>query len=190
MTCPVHVMFHCYQHPNTSKPKEPHKFKWGNFVYSISIHNNNFIGKNFRYEEEKLYEVSQYTNEFFVRPIMFCWILSTARYLTIVYTIQIPFILISWLESITSRDWSVLGLWKSIIIKLISIFQKGIYTLSSRCMHRSLTCIGINSHLYFIFLVINIFKHMWLRYFGVHFKSHLNTVQLTVLKFLMFHDNE
>ena len=190
MTCPVHVMFHCYQHPNTSKPKEPHKFKWGNFVYSISIHNNNFIGKNFRYEEEKLYEVSQYTNEFFVRPIMFCWILSTARYLTIVYTIQIPFILISWLESIHSRDCFVLGFWKSITINLISIFQKGICIFSSRCMHRSLTSIGIYIHLHFIFLVLNILKHMCLRYFGVHFNSHLNTVQLTALKFFMFHDNE
>ena len=56
-------------------------------------------------------------------------------------------------------------------------------------MHMSLKIIRLNSHLPFILILLNIFKHMYLITFGVYSNPHLNTVQLTVFEVLMFHEN-
>ena len=53
----------------------------------------------------------------------------------------------------------------------------------------SLTGILINLHLPLIILLLNIFKHMCLIYFGVYSNQPLNTVKLTVFKDLRFHEN-
>ena len=47
-----------YQQQNINKVEEPTKVKIRVFNYYASIHQNNFIGKSFSQEEEKICEVS------------------------------------------------------------------------------------------------------------------------------------
>ena len=106
-----------------------------------------------------------------------------------VYTITLLSIFITWLADITSSAWFVLRFWKSTIVDFIPIPQKSIYILSSRCIQRSLTRIRLNIYLPFILPIFNIFKQMCLVSFIVHYNAHLNTVQLTVLKVIIFREN-
>ena len=130
--------------------------------------------KTFRYEEEKYCEVSQYTNLFFSCN-NFCCILLTSIFPNMLYTIPRPSIFIYWSVIITYSAWFLICICKSIIINFIPILQKGIYILSSCSIHRSLMSIRLNHHLPFMLLIFNIFKHMFLRDFGVYNITHLWT---------------
>ena len=105
------------------------------------------------------------------------------------YNIILLSIFITWLEYITSSAWFVLRFLKSTIVDFIPIRQKPIYILSSRCMHKSLKRIRLNIYPPFILPIFNIFKQMCLISFIVHSYAHLNTVQLTVLKVIVFREN-
>ena len=87
--------------------------------------------KKIRQEEEKIYELSQDTDELFIHPIKYRCISSTACCPPRVYTIPTPSIFIDWLISITCSTFFVLRFCKYIIIDFIDIFQKSMYILSS-----------------------------------------------------------
>ena len=106
-----------------------------------------------------------------------------------VYSIPHLSIFIYLSVSITSNTWFLLRCWQSIIFDFIPILQKIIYILSSRCMHRSLMLIIFNHHLPFVLLLFDIFEHMWIRSFCIHYNPPLNAVQLFLFKVLMFHEN-
>ena len=79
--------------------------------------------------------------------------------------------------------------WKSIIINFMAIIQKIIYTFFSSFLNRSITGIRSNCNLPPLLLLLAIFKHICLTNFYDEYNPPLNTVQLMVSKFLMFHEN-
>ena len=56
-------------------------------------------------------------------------------------------------------------------------------------MHRILTLVVINHHLPFILFLFNIFKHVGIVSFCVHYNPDLNIFQLRVFEVLVFHEN-
>ena len=65
---PLHARVCCYQQLNTNETEELTKVKFRAFDSSVGLHQNDFIEKNIRQEEEKCCEVSQDTAELFFIP--------------------------------------------------------------------------------------------------------------------------
>ena len=130
----------CFYRPqNPNKPEEITKVSTGVFNSYVDIYQNDSIEKRFRQEKYRLCRVSQDIDEFFVRPIKFFYIFSIACFPHMVYNITFPYIFMYFPVSIFCSDWFVLGCWKYIIIKFVAIFQKSVYILFSRCIHRIIT---------------------------------------------------
>ena len=106
-----------------------------------------------------------------------------------VYTIPFTSIFIYWLVSISSRAWFFLRFWKSIIANFVAIYQKRIYILSSRCVNRSLTGIGLDTNLPPLIFIFTIFEHMCLNNFSDDSNSPLKKLKLMVFEVFMFHEN-
>ena len=62
----------------------------------------------------------------------------------------------------------------------IPIHQKSIHILSSHFIYRSLPLVCLNHHPPLILLLFNIFEHMFIISFCVHYNPHLNVVQIFV----------
>ena len=106
-----------------------------------------------------------------------------------VYATSFTYLLIYWLVGISCRDGFVLGSWNSIIINLMAIVQKIIYTLSSSCINRIITVIIFDCNLPHLLLLFIILGHMCLTTFSDKYKPPLNAVEIVVSKVLMFHEN-
>ena len=106
-----------------------------------------------------------------------------------VYSVTFPSILIDWSVSIAWVTFFAFGIWKSIIVDLVAIFQKGVYIFSSCFISRSPTVIGFNQNLPPLIILLIILKHMRLTSFSDDSNWPLNTVKLVVSEVLLFHEN-
>ena len=134
----------CYQQPNTNETEELTKVNITTFDYYVGLHQNDLINNKIRQEDDKYYEASQDTYEFFIHPIKFCYISSTSWCPPMVYTIPLPSIFIDCTVIITSSAWFWGGGWNSIIIGSEGIHYKSIYIPLSTCMNRNIMGIIFN----------------------------------------------
>ena len=105
------------------------------------------------------------------------------------YTIPFPYLFIYWSIIIACSAWCVLGIWKSIIIDFIAIWQNSIYILLGSFMNRSITGIIFNRNLPPLIFFFTVFEHMCLNTLYGDSNPTLNSLQLIISEVLMFHES-